>query len=321
MLGSQQVETDPRRDRRRRVRHLVRQGPRRRPRRRCAQARQCLRFLAAWRRAGGGRRRPWLHVVLDAASERPRHAWRGACRSLNPANLAEYLEFGHYGWALSRFSGIWVGLQGDLGDGREQLDGRSATRSATSVSRLRLRRTACIIAGPTCRSLQIESRLEAKLAAVLAFAAANPIDRLIVPVRRAPLSASSPPARRISICWRRCGCSDSTRRPAPPLGVRIYKVGIAWPLEPQRRAAHSCAECGKSWSSKRSAASSRASSRNMLYNCPGHRPAVVGKHDEQGAPLLSVLGELRPSRVAPVVADWLARSSPGAGSAALAAAT
>src|SRR3954470_6629197 len=27
-----------------------------------------------------------------------------------PANVAEYLEFGLYGWALSRYSGAWVGL-------------------------------------------------------------------------------------------------------------------------------------------------------------------------------------------------------------------
>ena len=27
-----------------------------------------------------------------------------------PANVAEYLEFGLYGWALSRYSGNWVGL-------------------------------------------------------------------------------------------------------------------------------------------------------------------------------------------------------------------
>src|SRR5450631_2439477 len=29
---------------------------------------------------------------------------------LAPANVAEYLEFGLYGWALSRFSGNWVGF-------------------------------------------------------------------------------------------------------------------------------------------------------------------------------------------------------------------
>ena len=34
----------------------------------------------------------------------------GTCRCVAPANVAEYLEFGLYGWALSRFSGNWVGF-------------------------------------------------------------------------------------------------------------------------------------------------------------------------------------------------------------------
>ena len=31
--------------------------------------------------------------------------------TLNPANLAEYIEYGLYGFALSRFSGMWVGFK------------------------------------------------------------------------------------------------------------------------------------------------------------------------------------------------------------------
>ena len=54
--------------------HVVRQGPRRRPLGRRAEARQRLRLQPAGRRAGRGRRRPRLRVVVDAAPERPRHA-------------------------------------------------------------------------------------------------------------------------------------------------------------------------------------------------------------------------------------------------------
>jgi len=31
--------------------------------------------------------------------------------TLNPADVAEYLSFGEYGYALSRFSGMWVGFK------------------------------------------------------------------------------------------------------------------------------------------------------------------------------------------------------------------
>ena len=51
--------------------------------------------------------------------------------------------------------------------------------------------------------------------------------------------------------------------------------------------------------------------KELLFHWPdSRRPAVVGKTDAQGAPLLSDVGELRPSRVMAVVAEWLARLSP-----------
>ena len=62
----------PRQARRWRVRHVVRQGSRRRSRRRCAALRQFHRHLGAWRRAGGGRRRPWRALVDLSASDRAR---------------------------------------------------------------------------------------------------------------------------------------------------------------------------------------------------------------------------------------------------------
>ena len=35
--------------------------------------------------------------------------------TLNPASIAEYVEYGLYGFALSRFSGMWVGFKGVAG--------------------------------------------------------------------------------------------------------------------------------------------------------------------------------------------------------------
>ena len=65
LYGTQQTRRLPRQARRWRVRHVVRQGPRRRSRGRRAALRQFHRHRAAWRRAGGGRRRPrraFLHL-------------------------------------------------------------------------------------------------------------------------------------------------------------------------------------------------------------------------------------------------------------------
>ena len=108
-----------------RVRPLVRQGPRRRPIRRCVEARQCLRLLAAWRRAGRCRRRSWLRVVVDAASVRRRlhglvHAdtqsvERGGISCLRRIWLRAEPFFRHVGR-----------IQGDLGNRRVLRLGRIA---------------------------------------------------------------------------------------------------------------------------------------------------------------------------------------------------
>ncbi|WP_295987726.1 indolepyruvate ferredoxin oxidoreductase family protein, partial [uncultured Variovorax sp.] len=47
--------------------------------------------------------------------------------------------------------------------------------------------------------------------------------------------------------------------------------------------------------------------RDIFYNAPPEaRPVLVGKHDREGQPLVSALGELRPSRLIELVAHWLA---------------
>jgi len=51
--------------------------------------------------------------------------------------------------------------------------------------------------------------------------------------------------------------------------------------------------------------------RDLFYNAPEQaRPAIVGKHDALGAPLVSAFGELRPSRLIEIVAHWIARHFP-----------
>ena len=39
---------------------------------------------------------------------------------LNPAGVQEIIDYGLYGWAMSRFTGVWVGAQMHAGDGRSR---------------------------------------------------------------------------------------------------------------------------------------------------------------------------------------------------------
>jgi indolepyruvate ferredoxin oxidoreductase len=55
---------------------------------------------------------------------------------LNPANVAEYLEFGLYGIALSRFSGMWVGFKAISETVDSPPPTLSTTRSSISPTRV-----------------------------------------------------------------------------------------------------------------------------------------------------------------------------------------
>ena len=80
---------------------------------------------------------------------------------------------------------------------------------------------------------------------------------------------------------RRSTISASTSGSRREIGLRLYKVGMTWPLEPR-----ACGASRRGWrrssSSRRSASSSSTSSRrSSTTGARTCRPRVVGKFDEQ----------------------------------------
>ncbi len=228
---------------------------------------------------------------------------------LHPASVAELIEFGLYGWALSRFSGAWVGLKG--------LSETIESAATVDLDRLQLRFDAPVAYAapegglhyrwPDLPSLAIEQRLAAKLAAARAFAAANPIDRLLSAAPDGDVGIVTCGKAHLDLleALRRLGMDTATLQSH---GVRLYKVGQVFPLEPTRVAAFARG-LREILVVEEKAPIVEQQLRDLLYDLP-QRPAVLGKRSPDGTPLLSALGELRPSRVLPVLADWLARHRP-----------
>ena len=136
---------------------------------------------------------------------------------LAPAGVQEILDYGALGWALSRYAGVWVGLKcvKDTIESTAVVDA-SLDRVAPVEPQdfplppggLAIRRVDGVLA-------QEERLHEHKLPAVVAWLAANRLDRLDHDRRRGGRSsASSPPASPISTCARRSTRSASTRRAA-----------------------------------------------------------------------------------------------------------
>ncbi len=233
---------------------------------------------------------------------------------LHPANVAEYLEFGLYGWALSRFSGNWVGFKAisevvesamtvDLD--RVPIDFDEPVDYAPKVD-LHVRAV-------DLPSLAIEERLAHKLDAVRAFARVNSVDRHVVSSPRATLGIVTVGKAHYDFMevLRRLDLDPDALALA---GVRVYKVGLVYPLEPTR-ILDFVQGLEEILVIEEKAPIVEAQIKELLYPLPGsQRPRVSGKRDARTpldqAPLLPATGELRPSRVMPVVAEWLARLNP-----------
>ncbi len=235
---------------------------------------------------------------------------------LSPASVSELIEFGLYGWALSRASGAWVGMKAisevvesassvDLDaivDGVPAPVAEDFHAFDRSLVSLHLR-------PDEIPNLAIEARMAARLDAVRAFAQLRSIDRLVAdsPRARVGIVTCGKAHRDLLEALRRI---DVTLDELALAGVRVYKIGLAYPIEPLRALAFARG-LDEVLVVEEKGPVVEQQLRQLLYNAPADsRPTIVGKHDAAGAPLLSELGELRPSRVLPVLTQWLARHCP-----------
>ncbi|KND59144.1 Indolepyruvate ferredoxin oxidoreductase, alpha and beta subunit [Candidatus Burkholderia verschuerenii] len=230
---------------------------------------------------------------------------------VNPSNVADMLEFGVYGWALSRFSGAWVGFKAisETVESGSTVDLDALNLTWPAPKDFTAPQGGLHNRWPDLPSLTIEARLAAKIDAVRHFARANSIDKWIAPSARANVGIVTCGKAHLDLmeALRRL---ELTVDDLDAAGVRIYKVGLSYPLETTRL------DTFVDWLSEVLVIEEKGpvieqQIKEHLYNREhGARPVVIGKSAQDGAPLLSALGELRPSRVLPVFADWLARHKP-----------
>ncbi len=238
--------------------------------------------------------------------------------TLNPASVGEYPAFGEWGYALSRFSGMWVGFKAISETVESAASVELGPDRAFILPDLRLPAGGLHYRWPDLPGPQIEERMEAKKQAVFAFAEANPIDRHVYEVEGARFGIVTTGKGHLDLmeALRLIGLGETECR---ALGIDIYKVGMVWPLA--RRDALDFVR-GKDEvlviEEKRGIVESQL--KEYFYDWPGHKPRVmVGKRDETGARLVPWTGELSPRLLAPLVAKRLDGVFPGHGFSARAA--
>lgn len=232
--------------------------------------------------------------------------------TLNPASVAEYQAFGAYGFALSRFSGTWVGFKAisetvESGQSVELAPDRVFRQPDFTAPPGGLHVRLADLPSPA-----IETRIKAKLYAVQAFAEVNPIDRALYSLADARFGFVTTGKGHLDLmeALRLLGV-DETRCRA--LGIDIFKVGMVWPL-----AHHAALDfvTGKREvmviEEKRGIIESQF--KEHFYDWPGRKPErMVGKYDEDMRPLVPWTGELSPRLLLPLIAARLAQFFPDEG--------
>ncbi len=223
---------------------------------------------------------------------------------LNPASIAEYAAFGEYGYALSRFSGMWVGFKAISETVESGASVEIPAPRAFAAPEFAVPPTGLHYRWPDLPGPQIEQRLTDKKRAVMAFAEANPIDRRVydVPGARYGIVSTGKGHLDLMEALRLLGLDEAACR---RLGIDIYKVGMTWPLARcdalafiENKAEVLVVE------EKRGIIESQL--KEHFYDVPGSKPdRMVGKTDETGADLVPWIGELSPRLLAPIVARRL----------------
>ncbi|MGB6537538.1 MAG: indolepyruvate ferredoxin oxidoreductase family protein [Xanthobacteraceae bacterium] len=224
---------------------------------------------------------------------------------LNPAGVQEILDYGLYGWAMSRFTGAWVALKT-----------MHETIESTAAIDASLDRIAIVEpddfrmpqGGLNIRLndpiLTQEARLhDFKRDAMLAFVRANKLNRIITSGGRDPrigIITTGKSYLDVRQAFDELGIDEVK---CNALGIRLYKVGCPWPLG--RRELQEFAENLDLIivvEEKRSLIEVQV--REELYGT-ANQPVCIGKKDETGNWLFPVKGALDSNEVAICIGDRL----------------
>ncbi len=226
---------------------------------------------------------------------------------LHPATVQEYLDFGLLGFAMSRYSGCWVGFTAVA----ETVESSASVhvdphRVEIVEPDFLMPEGGLNIRWPDDRWEQ-EIRLQRhKVYAAIAFARANGIDRMEIDTPKPRIGIITTGKSYLDVCQalEDLGIDDSL---AAEIGLRVYKVGMTWPLEPEG-ARHFAEGLEEVIVVEEKRALIENQLKEQLYNWREDvRPRVVGKFDENRQWLLPAHGELTPARIARVIAERIGR--------------
>ena len=224
---------------------------------------------------------------------------------LSPAGVGEYIDYGLIGWAMSRYTGLWVGFkcQTEIVECSATVD-LDPDRLEIVTPDMDLPADGLSLRWPDS-ALAMEKRLDVKILAAQAFARVNWLDRPLWDGAPARLGIVSTGKSWLDLKGALAALGIDAAR-ARELGIRLYKVGMTWPLEPEglKRFAEGLDEI-LVVEEKRPILEDQI--KALLFNdAAGRPPRIIGKTDETGRPLLPAAGEIDARDVARAILSRLA---------------
>ncbi len=226
---------------------------------------------------------------------------------LNPAGVQDILDMGLVGWAMSRFTGRWIGFKtiAETVESSASVDVNPFALQIVTPEDFELPPGGLNIRWPD-PPLDQEMRLHRyAVKAAQAFARANNLDRTVIDSPNARLGIVTTGKSYLDVL-QALEVLGLEAKDCAELGIRVYKVGMTWPLEPEGIARFARGlEDILVVEEKLSFLESQM--KEQFYNFEGNRPSIVGKYDEAGEWILPSTNELTPARIARVIAARLQR--------------
>ena len=221
---------------------------------------------------------------------------------LYPGNVSELIEYGLYGWALSRFCGAWVGFK----TGPDTLDTAASILLPAGWPEITLPDYPFPPGGVNIRTpdpwTDQEFRLrEHKIGAAIAFAKSNPLNKVLIGSNhpRFGIVTSGVAAFGVLEALHSLGIDQAL---AADLGITVLKIGMPHPIE-EGAIQDFCSGLDEVLVVEEKRRILELAVKDVLYAVPEKdRPRVSGRRDEHGRRLLSEVGQLGPDEIARAIA-------------------
>jgi indolepyruvate ferredoxin oxidoreductase len=224
---------------------------------------------------------------------------------LHPANVSEVLRFGVIGWAMSRATGLWVGMKAlaDTMDSAAVVDLRETTPTILQPAGLP---TDVSIRWPDSPLEQERRLFDVRLPAAIAFGRANGLNRSLADpgVDRRRLIILSVGKSRLDLMQALTMLDIGPER-WEEFGIGLCSIGMPWPLDPDF-IREQCANAAEVLvvEEKRPLVEDQVA-RILLTLDAAQRPRLAGKIDHHGKPLLSPRAAFTADHLAKVIAQRL----------------